>query len=162
MLAFLGRHNTRAETIEFRRGALPPCPIPLHNLHRFRPIAESWHPWMLRILDVPEAVRLRGWPADLTTAVPIEIENEAGDSWGRWMFQVMAAAAEITPTRVEGQVTFTRRRLAVWYAVATGPPPRPGWPGSMPCRRRRSRPSSAVRQTSNPGCPTTSSGYACS
>ncbi|MFJ4428428.1 GNAT family N-acetyltransferase [Streptomyces bobili] len=116
MLAFLGRHNTRAETIEFRRGALPPYPTLLHNLHRFRPIAESWHPWMLRILDVPEAVRLRGWPTDLTTAVPIEIENETGTSWDRWMFQMKAGTAEITPTPAEGQVTFTRRQLAVWYA----------------------------------------------
>ncbi|MFD5268826.1 enhanced intracellular survival protein Eis [Streptomyces sp. NPDC058335] len=116
MLAFLGRHNTRAETIEFRRGALPPYPTLLHNLHRFRPIAESWHPWMLRILDVPEAVRLRGWPTDLTTAVPIEIENESGTSWDRWIFQMEAGNAEITPTHAEGQVTFTRRQLAVWYA----------------------------------------------
>lgn len=116
MLAFLGRHNTRAETIEFRRGALPPYPTLLHNLNRFRPVAESWHPWMLRILDIPEAIRLRGWPADLTTAVPIEIENETGDSWDRWMLQVKAGAGEIAPTHVEGQVTFTRRQLAVWYA----------------------------------------------
>jgi predicted acetyltransferase len=116
MLAFLGRHNTRAETIEFRRGALPPYPTLLHNLHRYRPSAESWHPWMLRILDIPEAIRLRGWPADLTTAVPIEIENETGDALDRWMFQVKAGAAEITPTHIEGQVTFTRPQLAVWYA----------------------------------------------
>ncbi|MFI6055947.1 enhanced intracellular survival protein Eis [Streptomyces violascens] len=116
MLAFLGRHNTRAETIEFRRGALPPYPTLLHNLHRFRPHAESWHPWMLRILDIPEAIRLRGWPSDLTTAVPIEIENERGDASDRWMLHLKAGAAEIVPTRVEGQVAFTRRQLAVWYA----------------------------------------------
>jgi predicted acetyltransferase len=116
MFGFLGRHNTRAETIEFRRGSLPPYPALLHNLHRFRPVAESWHPWMLRILDVPEAIRLRGWPADLTTAVPIEIENEAGGSWDRWMFHAQDGAAELAPTRMEGQVTLTRRQLAVWYA----------------------------------------------
>ncbi|GGT54991.1 spore coat protein [Streptomyces kurssanovii] len=116
MLAFLGRHNTRAETIEFRRGALPPYPTLLHNLHRYRPVAESWHPWMLRILDIPEAIRLRGWPAEATTSVPIEIENETGDACDRWMFQVKAGAAEINPTHVAGQVTFTRRQLAVWYA----------------------------------------------
>ncbi|KOU37637.1 GNAT family N-acetyltransferase [Streptomyces sp. WM6378] len=116
MLAFLGRHNTRAETIEFRRGALPPYPTLLHNLHRFRLLAESWHPWMLRILDIPDAIRLRGWPTDLTTAVPIEIENAAGDEWDRWMLQVKDGAAEIAPTHVEGQVSFSRRQLAVWYA----------------------------------------------
>ncbi|MEU2428418.1 GNAT family N-acetyltransferase [Streptomyces sp. NPDC007861] len=115
MLAFLGRHNTRARTITFRRGALPPYPTLLHGLRHHRTTAEAWHPWMLRILDMPEAIRLRGWPGDLTTAVPMEIENET-DGWGRWMLQIKAGAAEIVPTHVEGQVTFTRRQLAVWYA----------------------------------------------
>ncbi|MEU9062397.1 GNAT family N-acetyltransferase [Streptomyces sp. NPDC048430] len=115
MLAFLGRHNTRARTIEFRRGALPPYPTLLHGLRHHRAAAEGWHPWMLRILDIPEAIRLRGWPADLTTAVPIEIESETGD-WARWMLQVSDGAAEIIPTHVEAQVTVTRRQLAVWYA----------------------------------------------
>ncbi|MEU5583061.1 GNAT family N-acetyltransferase [Streptomyces huasconensis] len=115
MLAFLGRHNTRACTIEFRRGALPPYPTLLHGLRHHRTTAEAWHPWMLRILNIPEAIRLRGWPADLTTAVPIEIENETGD-WTRWMLQVKAGEAEIAPTQIEGQVSFTRRQLAVWYA----------------------------------------------
>ncbi|GAA1520858.1 GNAT family N-acetyltransferase [Sphaerisporangium rubeum] len=115
MLAFLGRHNTRARTITFRRGTLPPYPTLLHGLRHHRTIAEAWHPWMIRILDIPEAVRLRGWPRDLTTAVSIEIENETG-GWGRWVLQVRAGTAEIVPTHVEGQVTFTRGQLAVWYA----------------------------------------------
>lgn len=115
MLAFLGRHDTRTLAIHFRRGALPPCPTLLHGLRHHRATAEAWHPWMLRILDVPEAIRLRGWPDDLTTAVPIEIENESGGR-GRWMLQTKGGAAEIVPTHVEGQVTFTRRQLAVWYA----------------------------------------------
>jgi predicted acetyltransferase len=70
---------------------------------------------MLRILNIPEAIRLRGWPNDLTTAVPVEIESEHG-GWDRWMLQVKAGAGEIVPTQVEGQVLFTRRQLAVWYA----------------------------------------------
>lgn len=116
MLAFLGRHNTRAETIEFRRGALPPYPSLLHNLHRHRPTAEAWHPWMLRILDVPEAIRLRGWPADLNATVPIEIENENGGTWDRYVLRITAGSAEISPTHAESEVTLTRRQLAVWYA----------------------------------------------
>ncbi|MET8406016.1 GNAT family N-acetyltransferase [Streptomyces sp900116325] len=115
MLAFLGRHNTRARTITFRRGALPPYPTLLHGLRHHRTTAEAWHPWMLRILNLPEAIRLRGWPPDLTTAVPMEIENETG-GWGRWMLQIKAGAAEIVPTHVEAQVIFTPRQLAVWYA----------------------------------------------
>lgn len=116
MLAFLGHHNTRAETIEFRRGALPPYPTLLHNLHRYRPTAQAWHPWMLRILDIPEAMRLRGWPADLDATVPIEIESENGGAWDRYVLRITAGSAEISPTRIEGEVSFTRRQLAVWYA----------------------------------------------
>ncbi|WP_199550158.1 enhanced intracellular survival protein Eis [Streptomyces sp. N35] len=116
MFAFLGRHNTRAANVEFRRGALPPYPALLHNLHRFRPTAESWHPWMLRILNAPEAIRLRGWPADVTTQAPIEIQSESGNSWDRWMLQVKDGKAELTPTQIEGLVLLTRRQLAAWYA----------------------------------------------
>ncbi|MEU4013424.1 GNAT family N-acetyltransferase [Streptomyces pseudogriseolus] len=115
MLAFLGRHNTRARTITFRRGTLPPYPTLLHGLRHHRTTAEAWHPWMLRILNIPEAVRLRGWPSDLTIAVPVEIESEHG-KWDRWMLQIKAGAGEIVPTQVEGQVLLTRRQLAVWYA----------------------------------------------
>ncbi|GAA2612596.1 GNAT family N-acetyltransferase [Streptomyces tubercidicus] len=115
MLAFLGRHNTRARIIAFRRGALPPYPTLLHGLRHHRTTAEAWHPWMLRILDIPAAIRLRGWPNDLTAAVPVEIENETGE-WCRWMLHIKAGTAEIVPTHVEGQVTFTRGQLAVWYA----------------------------------------------
>jgi len=115
MLGFLGRHNTRASTITFRRGALPPYPTLLHGLRHHRTTVEAWHPWMLRILDVPEAIRLRGWPSELNTAVPVEIENETG-SWDRWMLQVKDGAAEVAPSSMEGQVALTRRQLAVWYA----------------------------------------------
>ncbi|MCK8679835.1 GNAT family N-acetyltransferase [Streptomyces lichenis] len=115
MMAFLGRHNTRARTITFRRGALPPDPTLLHGLRHHRTTADAWHPWMLRILDIPEAIRLRGWPTELTTAVPIEIEGETGGR-ERWLLSIEAGAAEIVPTRVRGQVTFTQRQLAVWYA----------------------------------------------
>ncbi|MCK7624432.1 GNAT family N-acetyltransferase [Streptomyces sp. RS10V-4] len=116
MLAFLGRHNTRARTVTFRRGALPPYPTLLHGLRHHRPTAESWHPWMLRILDAPKAIQLRGWPTGLTTTVPIEIENDAGDTSRRWALHVEDGTAELTPTTTEAQVTLTRRQLAVWYA----------------------------------------------
>lgn len=116
MLAFLGRHNTRADTIEFRRGALPPYLTLLHNLHRCRMAAQAWHPWMLRILDIPEAVRLRGWPADLDATVPIEIESENGGPWDRYTLRITGGSAEINSTNTEGKVNFTRRQLAVWFA----------------------------------------------
>ncbi|MGP3690734.1 GNAT family N-acetyltransferase [Streptomyces sp. IBSNAI002] len=116
MLALLGRHNTRARTITFRRGALPPYHTLLQGLRHHRTTAEAWHPWMLRILDIPDAIRLRGWPNDLTATVPIEIENTTHDGWDRWMLHIKDGSADITPTTIHGQVTLTQRQLAVWYA----------------------------------------------
>jgi predicted acetyltransferase len=118
MLAFLGRHNTRADIIEFRRGALPPYPILPHHHHRLT--AQAWHPWMLRLLDIPEAIRRRGWPAELDATVPIEIEieieNENGDAGDRYVLHITGGSAEISPTQTESEVTLTRGQLAVWYA----------------------------------------------
>ncbi|MEU6346264.1 GNAT family N-acetyltransferase [Streptomyces sp. NPDC046977] len=116
LLAFLGRHNTRAETIEFRRGALPPLPTLLHHLHRHRVQAQAWHPWMLRILDVPAAISARGWPPDLDATLPIAIENSTGDGIDRYLLQIAGGKADLTPTAASSQVTLTRRQLAVWYA----------------------------------------------
>jgi predicted acetyltransferase len=116
MLAFLGRHNTRADIIEFRRGVLPPYPILLHHLHRHRLTAEAWHPWMLRLLDIPEAIRLRGWPADVNATVTVEIESENRSTWDRYVLRITGGSAEISPTQSEGEVTLTRGQLAVWYA----------------------------------------------
>ncbi|GAA1554511.1 GNAT family N-acetyltransferase [Streptomyces globosus] len=116
MLAFLGRHNTRARTITFRRGALPPYPTLLHGLRHHRATAESWHPWMLRILDAPKAIRLRGWPTDLTATVRLEIENTTGEGWDRWLLHIKNGSADLTPTSAPSQVTLSRRQLAVWYA----------------------------------------------
>ncbi|MFJ3658330.1 enhanced intracellular survival protein Eis [Streptomyces nigra] len=116
MMAFLAGHHTRAAVIHFRRSALPPYPALLHNLHRYRLTAEAWHPWMLRILDLEEAVRLRGWPADVDIAVHLDIEGEDGETWDQYLLEVKDGAAQITKTHTAGVVRLTRRQLAVWYA----------------------------------------------
>ncbi len=115
MLAFLARHSSRAQTVQFRRGALPPYPILLHGLHQHRVTADAWHPWMLRILDLQKAIRLRGWPADLDLEIPVEIADEHG-SRHRYMLQLCAGSANIATTRTEGAVSFTQGQFAVWYA----------------------------------------------
>ncbi|CAM5406731.1 spore coat protein [Streptomyces spiroverticillatus] len=116
MYAFLGRHHTRAPDITFRRGALPPDTTLLHHLHRFRPTAQAWHPWMLRLLDLPGAIQRRGWPEDLDATVPIEIESEDRLSHGRYLLRLTAGSAELTTTHRAGDVALTRGQLAVWYA----------------------------------------------
>ncbi|MBQ0827335.1 GNAT family N-acetyltransferase [Streptomyces tagetis] len=116
MMAFLGSHHTRAPAIHFRRSALPPCPTLLHNLHRYRLTAEAWHPWMLRILDIAEAVRLRGWSPGLEISVRLEIENETGAAWQSYLLEVKDGVGRIVETPAPGDVRLTRGQLAVWYA----------------------------------------------
>jgi predicted acetyltransferase len=158
MLAFLGRHNTRAETIEFWRGALPPYSALLHNLHRCRMAADAWHPWMLRILDIPKAVRLRGWPTDIDATVPIEIESEKGSAWDRYLLRITGGSAEIGSTRIESKVTFTRMQLAVWFAGGYRTVTSARMAGVRTGSERHSQLSSAARQKPNLGYPTISNG----
>ncbi len=106
-------------------------PTLLHGLRHHRATADAWHPWMLRILDIPEAIRLRGSPTDLTTAVPMKIENQSG-GWSQWMLQVKEGAAEIVPTHVGGAGGphaapargLVRRRLLVHHLGPHGRSPR--------------------------------------
>ncbi|MFE7077732.1 enhanced intracellular survival protein Eis [Streptomyces sp. NPDC057620] len=118
MLSFLGRHHSRAARIEFQRTALPPTPHLLHALPRYRAAtAHAWHPWMLRILNPAAAVRLRGWPADLDTAIPVGIGRDGGGAvWDRCLLQISAGSADLHPTTQESKVRLTRGQLAVWYA----------------------------------------------
>ncbi|WP_217236448.1 enhanced intracellular survival protein Eis [Streptomyces sp. AC555_RSS877] len=117
MLSFLGRHNSRVASVDFQRTSLPPHPIMLHGLHRYRAAtAQAWHPWMLRILDLPEAVRLRGWPTDLDVTIPIGVGQENGDAYDRYLLHISSGAAELHPTSIESQIRLTRRQAAVWYA----------------------------------------------
>lgn len=114
MLAFLGRHNSRAPVIDFRRGALPPYPELLHGLHRYRMTAQAWHPWMLRILDIAAAIRQRGWPADLDVSTTIGIAT--ADTTELYRLDLTAGRAEIEPTTAPAEVTFTAGQFAAWYA----------------------------------------------
>ncbi|MEU7665816.1 sterol carrier protein domain-containing protein [Streptomyces lincolnensis] len=116
MLAFLALHHTRAPAIHFRRSALPPYPALLHNLHRYRLTAEAWHPWMLRILDLEEAMRLRGWPDHLDTAMPLAIESQDGENWDQYLLEIKGGTGQITKTHTTSEARLTRRQLAVWYA----------------------------------------------
>ncbi|MEH6373909.1 GNAT family N-acetyltransferase [Streptomyces sp. KLMMK] len=119
MFAFLGRYNSRIPTVAFQRTGLPPVPTLLHNLHRAGSVtARTWHPWMLRILDLPQAVRLRGWPEDLDLTLPLDVVCETGAATQRYVLQITRGAAELAPTASEGgrSLTLTRRQFAIWYA----------------------------------------------
>ncbi|MEU8759861.1 GNAT family N-acetyltransferase [Streptomyces sp. NPDC048659] len=117
MLAFLGRHNSRIPTVVFQRTGLPPAPLLLHRLdHPGSLTARSWHPWMLRILDLRQAVRLRGWPDEVSATLPIEIVTESGETTERFMLRITDGKGDLEPTTHAGRITLTRGQFAVWYA----------------------------------------------
>jgi predicted acetyltransferase len=90
--------------------------VVLHGLHRYRLSAEAWHPWMLRVLDIPQALRRRGWPADLSFATAIEVGGDAHHEPRRYLLRVSDGAADVDVVDVEPVVRFSRGQLAVWYA----------------------------------------------
>ncbi|MGH3824648.1 MAG: GNAT family N-acetyltransferase [Pseudonocardiaceae bacterium] len=117
MLAFLGRHNSRIPTVAFQRTGLPPAPVLLHNLHRVgSAAARAWHPWMLRVLDLGQAVRLRGWPDDLDITIPLDVTTDTDDTTERFTLRITAGKGELAPSACEGRPLRTRRQFAVWYA----------------------------------------------
>jgi predicted acetyltransferase len=117
MFEFLGRHNSTIDTIKFERASMPPYPVFLHNLRRNAAAVVQAKPgWMLRILDVEEAVRLRGWPSDLDVTIPLEIGTEDGGSFDRYALRITSGAAELSRTRIASRASFTRQQFAVWYA----------------------------------------------
>ncbi|MFE3205788.1 enhanced intracellular survival protein Eis [Embleya sp. NPDC059237] len=117
VFAFLGRHNSRIRTVEFQRTGLPPHPRPLHHLHRHgNATARSWHPWMLRVLDIPAAVRLRGWPDDVHLTLTLEVDGHDHTPPERFILRITAGTGETTPTDREPHIRLTRGQFAVWYA----------------------------------------------
>ncbi|MFJ9381118.1 enhanced intracellular survival protein Eis [Streptomyces sp. NPDC101455] len=117
MLAFLGRHNSRISTVAFQRTGLPPAPLLTHHLRRSGALtARAWHPWMLRILDLRQAVQLRGWPDDTDLTLPIEVVTEDGKATDRFILRIAGGNGELASTTREGQLTLTRGQFAVWYA----------------------------------------------
>ena len=142
MLAFLGRWNTRVATVQFQRTGLPPYPLLLHTLPRSTLLTtRAQPPWMLRILDLQEAVRLRGWPAELDLRMGIEIGTQDGSGEDHYLLEIAKGTAELSPAPVaDCEVVFTWGQFTLWYA------------GGLPQRRRR-QPRRDLRRTAGPGRP---------
>ncbi|MEU4805798.1 GNAT family N-acetyltransferase [Actinosynnema sp. NPDC023587] len=116
MFEFLSRHNSRADWVAFRRAALPPAPLLLHNLSRFRARAEAHNPWMFRVLDVRAALGLRGWPEHVDTALALEVEDFGGAPPVTYLLEFANGRAEVSTTRRPADFALTWRQLSCWYA----------------------------------------------
>ncbi|SDT83422.1 Predicted acetyltransferase [Streptomyces sp. TLI_053] len=119
MLAFVARHNSRIPTVCFQRTGMPPTLLLQHRLHRAgAATARHWHPWMLRVLDPAQAVRLRGWPEDLDFALPIDLLSEDGEEVEHLALQITDGKADLTCDNAPRtrRLTLTRPQFATWYA----------------------------------------------
>jgi hypothetical protein len=74
------------------------------------------HPWMLRVLDLPDAVRLRGWPRELDLTLHLEVVDDTRGGTERFALRVATGQGELTPSTGDaGLVCLTGRHFAVWY-----------------------------------------------
>lgn len=79
-----------------------------------RPVGIS--PFMLRIVDVEAAVRLRGWSRATGRAV-VRIEDAVlPENDGVWLLTAENGRAELTRTTEEPEITITQEGLAFWYS----------------------------------------------
>ena len=117
MLAFLGRHDSRIPTVEFQRTGVPPGPLLLHAMHRSGAAsAHSWHPWMLRVLDLRRAVQARGWHQEVTVDLPLGVVAEDGQQVEHYILHIAQGIGELTPVSTTADLVLTRGQFAVWYA----------------------------------------------
>jgi predicted acetyltransferase len=119
LLAMLGQWGSVAPAIVFRHGG--PDVLQLLTAVSIHGRVEQSQPWMLRLVDVAEAVAARGWSPLVNGAVDIEL-TDVECPWNSGAFRLVLDGGE---ARWEpggaGRVRFTPRGLASWYAGAASP-----------------------------------------
>jgi predicted acetyltransferase len=113
ILAFVAGHATLAGEMQWLSGPTDPL---LTLLPEQIAEAKAHERWMLRIVDVPAALRQRGYPAGLETELHLEVRDDllpAND--GRFVLRVRDGAGTVEPGG-EGRVTVGTRALATLYA----------------------------------------------
>ncbi|RJO79349.1 GNAT family N-acetyltransferase [Nocardia panacis] len=116
MLAFLGSHHSRCDTVVFRRGVLPHHRLLLHGLHRYRVDLTCAPPWMLRLLDPVAAVSQRGWPHNHELDVVLALPDHPHQQGDRYRLEVAGGTAVLTPTEDPAHLCLDARQMAIWYA----------------------------------------------
>ncbi|XKK38717.1 GNAT family N-acetyltransferase [Nocardiopsis sp. ARC36] len=113
---FLAGHSSQAHRLLFDQAALASPPSFLWELPHHRAAEQGWYPWMIRLLDVPAALTLRGWPPGLAGSLEFGIEH-AGGSRSALVLTVDSGGAAVRPGGT-GAVGVTETALAAWYCGA--------------------------------------------
>jgi predicted acetyltransferase len=116
LLAHAASHRSITQEVRFLPGALAPDLPELLWLTRPGTVeSSSVNPWLLRLLDVPAALRARGW----APAARARVEFEVADPWAggpaRLVLEIADGEAAVEPGG-GGRVRLGVGALAAWYA----------------------------------------------
>jgi predicted acetyltransferase len=117
LLGFLGGNEAQVRDIVFKHSTLQPRPDLLYLIpdadHHISTI--GFLCWMQRIVDIPNAMRARGWNPDASATVALEVTDPFSESPQRIVLEVAGGKAEVTPGG-SGAVTCGVGALGAWYS----------------------------------------------
>jgi predicted acetyltransferase len=99
-----------------------PDPAALYALgDRFASLTDRWH-WMLRLVDLPAALRARPWPSGVAGQVTLQVEDPACPwNGGSWRLELAGGEARVEPAPAAGSATADVRGLASLFTGFVGP-----------------------------------------
>lgn len=101
------------------RGEVEPVVQHLLAESEAEPEPGEWARWMTRVLDLPEAVAARGYPAGLSGAVHLDVQDHVVEAnAGRWVLEVRGGRASATRGG-DGTVRTDVGALSATYTGAT-------------------------------------------
>lgn len=113
LLSFLGDHRSLATDVLWRGGPVDPL---LFQLREQPYQVKLLFQWMLRVLDVPAALRARGYPSGLSGSLHLEVEDDLfPENQGRFVLEVDDGEAQVEPGG-DGDMKLHVRTLATLYS----------------------------------------------
>jgi predicted acetyltransferase len=112
LLTFAADHGTLGTSLQWSAAPTDPS---VHLLPRVGHTMTLGETWMLRLLDLPHAMRARGWPPHARIDVDLEVTDDLfAENAGRWTLHVAEGRAELTRGGT-GAVQIDVRALAALY-----------------------------------------------
>jgi len=117
LLGFLGGNEAQARDIVFKHSTLQPrsellylVPDADHHID-----TSGFICWMQRIVDIPNALRARGWNPNISATVALEVSDPISEDAQRIVLEVSGGKAEVT-TGGPGGVRCDVGALGAWYS----------------------------------------------
>ncbi len=118
LLSFIGDHGSLASEVVWRGGPADPLLFLLRE--QTYQVKLLFH-WMLRVMDVPAALQARGYPAGLSGALHLEVDDDLfPENCGRFVLEVENGEAEVRPGG-DGDMKLHVRALAPLYSGFLSP-----------------------------------------